>query len=286
MEMQIFLFGIALPALVSIAFSAFQNVRARTRNGNLFFGVALSITLFLSAISEDSIVNFTSQNLWLWFPLAVLLSATLAVVGNIFAHWFNAQSIIACLSTIGAALLLNIPGWGSMTNRLLLGIAVAACAILLLVVVQRRKSFSTPMALSFALIAPSALAMISGFAKLAVPLGAVSCCLGFVSLIRLATRSGAPNNDCVGFGGAVVVATMAALGAATGFAYDTNAVPTVSWLLAAIAPLGLWLGEAPVIRARPVLSAWARILGCVILTIACVVIALLALNSPDFPITE
>ena len=136
------------------------------------------------------------------------------------------------------------------------------------------------MALSFALVAPSVLAMLSGFAKLSIPIGAASFFLGCASLIQVIFPFRTIIHARIGQSGAVVIASIAALGAATGFGYDTNGISNLGWLLAALTPLGIWLGEAPMIRPRPTLSVWARILGCVILAAASIVIALSDLNSP------
>ena len=286
MEIQILLFGIALPVIFGVALSAWRMTRSRAFGFGSFFGVAISIVLFTSAISEESLRNFTTLNRWLWFPCSILLCGFITGIGDLFSRSFGARVFISCSSVILGALFINIPGWGNVTSRLVLGMATALCSTLLFVVVQRRNCFSTPLSLCFALIAPSVLAMLSGFAKLAVPIGAASCCLGFVSLVRLATQSKTPLNECVGFSGAVVIACIAALGAATGWGYDTGEIPVAAWLLASIAPLGLWLGELPIIRSRPTLSAWARILGCVILAASSIFITVFALNSSTPPIVE
>ena len=286
MEMQILLFGIALPVIFGVAFSVWRVTRSREFRFGSFFGVAIAIVLLTSAISEDSLQNFTTLNRWLWFPCSILLCGFITGIGDLFSRSFGARVFISCSSVILGALFIDIPEWGNVTSRLVLGMAIALCSTVLFVVVERRNFFSTSISLSFALIAPSVLAMLSGFAKLAVPIGAASCCLGFVSLVRLATQSKAPLNECVGFSGAVVIACIAALGAATGWSYDTNEIPIAAWLLASIAPLGLWLGELPFIRSRPTLSAWARILGCVILAASSIFITLFALNSSTPPIAE
>ena len=286
MEIQILLFGIALPVIFGVALSAWRMTHSRAFGFGGFFGVAISIVLFTSAISEESLRNFTTLNRWLWFPCSILLCGFITGIGDLFSRSFGARVFISCSSVILGALFINIPGWGNVTSRLVLGMATALCSTLLFVVVQRRNCFSTPLSLCFALIAPSVLAMLSGFAKLAVPIGAASCCLGFVSLVRLATQSKTPLNECVGFSGAVVIACIAALGAATGWGYDTGEIPVAAWLLASIAPLGLWLGELPIIRSRPTLSAWARILGCVILAASSIFITVFALNSSTPPIVE
>ncbi len=286
MEMQILLFGIALPVIFGVAFSVWRVTRSREFGFGSFFGVAIASVLFISAISEDSLQNFTTLNRWLWFPCSILICGFITGIGDLFSRSFGARVFISCSSVILGVLFINIPGWENVTSRLLLGVATAVCSTLLFVVVRRRNCFSTIISLCFALIAPSVLAMLSGFAKLAIPIGAASCCLGFVSLVRLATQSNAPLNECVGFSGAVVIACIAALGAATGWSYDTSDIPVAAWLLASIAPLGLWLGELPTIHSRPTLSAWARILGCVILAASSIVITVFVLGSSAPQIVE
>jgi len=286
MEMRILLFGVALPVILGVGFSVLRVNRSRAPGFGSFFGVAIAIVLFTSAISEDSLQNFTTLNRWLWFPCSILLCGFITGIGDLFSRSFGSRVFISCASAILGALVMNIPEWGNVTSRLLLGMATALCSTLLFVVVQRRNCFSTSISLCFALIAPSVLAMLSGFAKLAVPIGAASCCLGFISLVRLATQSKKPLNEYVGFGGAVAIACIAALGAATGLSYDTSGVPVAAWILASIAPLGLWLGELPIIRSRPTLSAWARIMGCVILAASSIVITVFLLYASTTPIVE
>lgn len=284
--MQILLFGIALPVIFGVGFSVLRVIRSRSPGFGSFFGVAIAIVLFTSAISEDSLQNFTTLNRWLWFPCSILLCGFITGIGDLFSRSFRSRVFISCASGILSALIMNIPEWGNVTSRLLLGMATALCSTLLFVVVQRRNYFSTTISLSFALIAPSVLAMLSGFAKLAVPIGAASCCIGFISLVRLATQSKKPLNEYVGFSGAVAIACIASLGAATGFSYDTSGIPVSAWVLASIAPLGLWLGELPIIRPRPILSAWARIMGCVILAASSIVITVFVLYLSTTPIVE
>lgn len=286
MEIKILLFGIALPVIFGVGFSVLRVNRSRAPGCGSFFGVAIAIVLFTSAMSEDSLQNFTTLNRWLWFPCSILLCGFITGVGDLFSRSFGSRVFISCVSAILGALVMNIPEWGNVTSRLLLGMATALCSILLFVVVQRRNCFSTFISLCFALIAPSVLAMLSGFAKLAVPIGAASCCLGIISLVRLATQSKRPLNEYVGFSGAIAIACIAALGAATGLSYDTSGVPVTAWVLASIAPLGLWLGEVPIIRPRPILSAWARILGCVILAASSIVITVFVLYASATPIVE
>ena len=286
MEINIVLFGIVLPVVLGAACITWWGSSTHARGGDFFWGPALSITVFVSALSQDSLVNFTSQNKWLWFACSVLLCGLLVGAGIFLTRPTTTRSFVVCACAILGALLLNIPGWHNILERFLLAVALVPSVFLLLIAVQKRGDFSTPMALSFALIAPSVLAMLSGFAKLSIPIGAASCLLGCASLIQICFSSRTMIHARVGQSGAVVVASIATLGAATGFGYDTNGVSTPSWLLAAIAPLGLWLAEVPLIRTRPTLAICMRILGCVILAAASIVIALRDLYFLGVPIVE
>ena len=278
MEMRILLFGIALPSFVGAAFGIWFIRRKQAGGLDCFVGIALASALFLSAISEESLIHFAVLNRWLWFPLSILVCASIVALGAFFTNSPGARTLVVLTSTISAAVLLNIPSWEILINRLFLGVGAATSAILLAQVVKRRKNISTYLALSLSLIGPSVLAMLSGFAKLAIPIGAVSFCLGIISLVHIAIQSQSLHRG-VDLSGAVVIASIATLGAATGFGYDTTNLPISSWVIAAIAPLGLWLGELPMIRSRPTLSAWARICGCAILAATAILIAALFLSS-------
>ena len=212
MEMQILLFGIALPSFVGTAFGIWFMRRKQAGRLDCFVGLALATTLFLSAISEDSLIQFMALNRWLWFPISMLLGAVVVGVGLLFANSLLARTLVVLASTISAAILLNIPSWEIFTNRLFLGVGAATSAIFLAQVVKRRANISTYIGLSLSLIGPSVLAMLSGFAKLAIPIGAVSFCLGIISLIHIAIQSKSLDR-AVGLSGAVVIASIAVLGA-------------------------------------------------------------------------
>jgi hypothetical protein len=290
MELQILLFGIALPTVIGLLYPTARRFVGRVRDASTesFLGGALAATLALSALSQESPRGFPAQGRWLWFPVAV---ASCAAVACAAAPWILARARRAALAAalmIAAAMCLQVPEWGSAAARLSLGVGAAALACGVLWFAVHRPGFSTPCALSLALVSPSMVAMLSGFAKLAVPIGAVSCCLGFASLLSLGTASRmrgespagsttrTPAENTLGFSGVIVVAATAALGAATGYGYDTVGVPAPAWLLAGAAPLGLALGELPLVRSRRALAAAARIAGCAIASAAAIVIAALA----------
>ena len=135
MEMQILLFGIALPSFVGAAFGIWFMRRKQAGRLDFFIGLALATTLFLSAISEDSLIQFMALNRWLWFPISILLGAVVVGAGLLFAKSPLARTLVVLASTISAAILLNIPSWEIFTNRLFLGVGAATSAIFLAQVV-------------------------------------------------------------------------------------------------------------------------------------------------------
>ena len=174
--MQILLYAIALPSFVGVMFSYCGNLARKISVLTGFNGCALAVTLLLSSMSQESLIQFASQNRWLWFPLTTFMIAVLTDACGLFKKIMPLRIYIACAVIILGAALLLIPSWDNLSHRLFLGVAVGGCATVLMLVVEKRKCFSTSLALSFSLITPSVLAMLSGFAKLAIPLGAVAFC--------------------------------------------------------------------------------------------------------------
>ena len=213
MEMRILLFGIALPSFVGAAFGIWFIRRKQAGGLDCFVGIALASALFLSAISEESLIHFAVLNRWLWFPLSILVCASIVALGAFFTNSPGARTLVVLTSTISAAVLLNIPSWEILINRLFLGVGAATSAILLAQVVKRRKNISTYLALSLSLVGLSVLTMLSGFAKLAIPIGAVSVCLGIISVVHIAIQSQSLHRG-VDLSGAVVIAACADLAAA------------------------------------------------------------------------
>ena len=94
MEMQILLFGIALPVIFGVAFSVWRVTRSREFRFGSFFGVAIAIVLLTSAISEDPLQNFTTLNRWLWFPCSILLCGFITGIGDLFSRSFGARVFV------------------------------------------------------------------------------------------------------------------------------------------------------------------------------------------------
>ena len=121
-----------------------------------------------------------------------------------------------------AALLLPLPEWRGDSERLVLAGGIALNAALLLPIGMHRGGFSTWLAFSVALAGTSGVALMTGFAKLAVPCGAVSFACGCMGLFALGQR---PHRTLhAGIGGAIVIATCASLGAAGAYAFETGGV--------------------------------------------------------------
>jgi hypothetical protein len=174
------------------------------------------------------------------------------------------------------------PRQGAWTTVVLsLGVLVALATVasprggsMLLPPGMHRGGFSFWCAQSLALAGVSLLALASGFAKLAIPVGAVSALCGWIGVLALFTH---PHRSVhAGISGSVAIAGVAALSSAATHAFDTGALPPSACVLAALAPLGCWLGELPPFRMSRIASGLARILGCAVIS---GLVALVALRS-------
>jgi len=119
-------------------------------------------------------------------------------------------------------------------------------------------------------------ALLTGFAKLAVALGAVSCACGWIGVASALVRPRYALH--AGISGTLVLVAVTVLGAASAFGYETSSTPAWIFVAAGASPLGCWLGEAPPFRASRMASALARILGVAVLAGAAVTGALLHAN--------
>jgi hypothetical protein len=139
---------------------------------------------------------------------------------------------------------------------------------------MHRGGFSFWCAQSLALAGVSLLALSSGFAKLAIPVGAVSALCGWVGVLALFTH---PHRSVhAGISGSMTIMGVAVLSAAATYAFDTGELPASACVLAAVSPLGCWLGELPPFRMSRIASGLARILGCAVIS---GLVALVALRN-------
>jgi|GEM_PF-1958778 len=254
MELQLIIFSVFLPTACAVALVVLSRRIASPR-----CGAALALALVLSAMSQDSFGGIPPTNGWMWFPLAVAALACAGAVAGRSVNTRGRRAVFCLIAAMIAALLLPIPMWGAIDSRLLLALTLATVSALLLPIGMHRGGFSTWFAFSIALAGTSGIALLTCFAKLAITLGAASFTCGMLGLA--ATVFHPRHTLHAGFTGTLVIAGCSVLGAATSFAYETNTTPHWIFFVAAIAPLGCWLGEAQPFRSSVMASALARIIG-------------------------
>jgi len=237
-------------------------------------GVALLLAFAMSVAEADPIVMQPQQGRWTTVVLCLGLMIGVAVALHQIGATRTGRWIIVAVAGCTGSLALTLPEWGDADRRLALAAALGVSAALLLPPGMHRGGFSFWCSQSLALGGVSLLALTSGFAKLAIPVGATSALCGWIGVLALFTK---PHRSVhAGISGSVAIAGIAGLASATVFAFDTGTVPTSACTLAAIAPLGCWLGELPPFRTSRAASGLARILGCATI---CGLVALIALKA-------
>jgi hypothetical protein len=258
-ESQLILHGVLLPAAFAFALViAFARRQARWMGVSLLLAFAISISHF------DPIVAQPRQGAWTTIVLCLALMVGVATAASDRGGSRGGRGIVCAIAGCAGALMLTMPEWIAAERRLLLALALAACSALLLPPGMHRGGFSFWFSQSLALAGVSLLALASGFAKLAIPVGAASALCGWIGVLALLTR---PHRAVhAGISGSVAIAGIAGLASATTFAFDTGELPASACALAAMSPLGCWLGELPPFRASRIASGLARILGCAVIS--------------------
>lgn len=206
------------------------------------------------ALATGFLIAFIAQVGWSWTEsparwhlLAVLaLAATLigAVAGCFPGGGWTVAGWGALAGVCGASLT-GMPGVDSWAMRAGLGVSI----LLLTVIYEplgRRRPISTLLVLMVALATLVGLLLISHFAKLAL----ITCT--FAATCAFAAILTAWNHRVDGIvGGVVVCSALIPAIALTGYAYDYQTVPVMSWILVVVATAAAWLAEVPVIKRAP-----------------------------------
>jgi hypothetical protein len=262
-EQHLFLIAVLLPAAVATCAAVLLR-----RVAPRLVGLALATACVMSARAQDHFGGLPPSNGWMWLPVVVLLIAVVGAAAGDRATGRQGRGIACVVIGLIASLLLPWPEWRTAESRLLLGVAIAGCSALLLPLGMHRGNFSWWCAVSLGLVAPSVLSLATGFAKLAVTIGGVSCACGWIGVAAVLTR---PRHRLhAGIAGTMVLACVSVIGSAAAFAFDTSGMPAWVFMLAAVAPLGAWMGEAPPFRGSAMVSALARVSGSAMITAAVV----------------
>ena len=271
MEQDLIIHGVLLPAACAVVL-----LLVTRRWGTRVRGVSCALALLLSARANDSFGGFPPTNGWMWIVIAACAAALIGAAAGERSGSRTGRGIVCALAGCIAALLMPVPMWQSADTRLLLAGSLGAIALLLLPVGMHRGGFSFWCACSVAIAGTSAVALVTGFAKLAVALGAVSCACGWIGIASALVR---PRHALhAGISGTLVLVAVSVLGAASAFGYETSSTPAWIFVAAGASLLGCWLGEAPPFRASRMASALARILGVAVLAGAAVTGAVLHAN--------
>ena len=259
METELIVHGVLLPTACAIAV-----VIAVARRHARWMGVAPFIAFALSSAHFDPIVPQPTFGAWTTSTLSLGLMTLVAALAGDAARCRAGRGIACAIASMLGSLMLTLPEWSSEHARLVLAAALGLSSALLLPPGMHRGGFSFWFAQSLALAGASLLALASGFAKLAVPVGAVSATCGWIGVLALFTK---PHRAIhAGLAGSILIAGTAGIAAATAFAFDTGALPWTACVIAGLAPLGCWLGELPPFRSSRVASGLARVLGCAVMS--------------------
>lgn len=265
MEERLFLQAVLLPAACA-AIVALSLERHRAR----WMGATMALALAISAHQQQGSWPWPQGGAWTWLVVACAASALVSAAGGRTTNSRTGRAIVCGVAAALGSLLLPVPGWNDAASRLALTAAGGCMSALLLPLGMHRGGFSAWCCHSIGLAAPSLVALSCGFAKLAVALASVSAMCGMVGAASAVTRR--PVH--AGISGTVTLAMISVLGSATAQAFDAVGTPGWVFIVAAIAPLGAWLGEAPPFRGTALVSALARIVG--VATIAGLAIATIA----------
>lgn len=268
MEQDLIIHGVLLPAVCALTLLLLTR-----RWGTRLRGVSLALALLMSARANDSFGGFPPTNGWMWIVIATCLAALVGAAAGERSGSRTGRAMVCALGAALAALLMPVPMWQTPDSRLLLAGSLAVIAMLMLPVGMHRGGFSWWLACSLAIAGTSVVTLLSGFAKLAITLGAVSCACGWIGVAAALVQ---PRHSLhAGISGTLGLVTITVLGAASAYGYETSSTPLWIFVAAGASPLGCWLGEAPPFRASRMASALARILGVALLAGAAVAGAVL-----------
>lgn len=204
-----------------------------------------------------------------WLAPALVVSAAVAMLVGAGA---GRLGTLACAVAASAASMVLVapPGLAGGTAQLL-AMAIAALSGLGAAAVASRPGPAPLVGWWLALSAASAMVLLSGFAKLALVLGALSAgCAAFAILLALVPGM------ALGVPAAVSLGCALATSAFLGCGYDEAGFPRWSWLLLALSPLGMALGAVQGIAHRPIARRAAVMLAPASIASLALLLALLA----------
>jgi hypothetical protein len=211
--------------------------------------VAVTFALALWVQEGDKLWELRQKWQWLWALSAAIAAAAVALSipmpGPRIPAWIKGSLLVAIAGAF-AVLMLKPPGFEGMRDRMIVFLAVAGPAWLAMSSCGtcsddsgrpsgRAAGWSVGVAFWLAASALSGVVLASGFAKLAIPLGAIAA-LSMASAV-LSLRG---KRD-LGYAGTATLAATLGAAALVGWAYDDTEIPAWSFLAIAFAPAAMRL---------------------------------------------
>ena len=216
--------------------------------------VMVSIAVQEAITFREVLTHFPATVSYGALPLAMLAAVAAAIVlGNGSGTLSRVVGAIAVPSV--AFVFLSPPGLGGGVPQLV-ALAIAVLAAVAACSVSGRPGPAPLLGWWLVLAVASAMVLLSGFAKLAIVIGALSAMAA-----TLAVCAGTIGRPVMGNGLATSLVTAFAACAFLGCGYDESNYPRWTWALLAAAPAAAALGGLPGIRSRPRLCIAASILA-------------------------
>lgn len=274
MNPQEVLVVVALPALIGIILTATVWLMPLTRQGrpwisalSLLVGFVLSM-YFISGFPQSPV------EAWKYVALAMAIQVAVLLPCVIKPNSLGLFALLAIGVAITPSLLLNIPDANTLPWRIVL-FAFIVVTSLVLTKPARHTGFSVPFALWFPATGLSFLLIVSGFAMAALIMGAIAAMLGGFTVFGLIKRS-----YMLGYAGMSLMVAIIAMMTLVGYGYDYDSFSRWSWIIIAIAPLGL-LADNLRPATKPFQATVARIAAVALLTILAVAIAMTTGGSTE-----
>jgi hypothetical protein len=211
--------------------------------------VAAAITFAFALWAQEGDKLWELRQKWQWLWVVGGAAAGVAVATSLLRHFAPrlpaaiVGTLLALLCGIATVLMLRPPGFDETADRAVVLLVVAGSAWCLTWPTVRRSDDDDPalpgagwadgVAFWLAGSGLSGVVLVSGFAKLAIPLGAMAALSMAAGVLAIRGRRD------LGFAGLATLSTVLASAAIVGWAYDLVGIPGWSFLALAVAPVAM-----------------------------------------------
>ncbi|MFZ9691966.1 MAG: hypothetical protein ACO3EP_07965 [Phycisphaerales bacterium] len=215
----------------------------------LAIAVAITFAIALWVQEGDKLWELRQKWQWLWVLGATIAASAVALSipmpGPRIPAWIKGSLLVALAGTFAVAML-KPPGFDETWDRIIVFLAVAGPAVVAIGsgrigadALERGSvqaaGWSVGVAFWLAASALSGVVLASGFAKLAIPLGAIAALSMAAAVLSLRGKRD------LGFGGIATLAATLGASALVGWAYNDTEIPAWSFLAIAFAPAAMRL---------------------------------------------